>query len=80
MSQHSDLTSVIVAKAIKSNWSLEETKEHYFDILSAAEYDEDFMDVEYIINKVDDMLYVQRDGLYGISHKQIAGWKLTNNI
>jgi len=79
MSQHADITEEIVSRAIKHNWSLAETKDHYQAILGALEYDEEFKEVNNIINAVYDML-AQKDGLYGVSHKQISDWKLTNNI
>ena len=90
MSQHGEITKEIVSRAIKHNWSLAETKDHYECILGALEYDDDFSDVNHIINMADedvnhiihmaDYMLTHIDGWYGVSHKQISDWKLTNNI
>lgn len=77
MSQHADITKVIVSKAIKSNWNAVETCEYYSNILEAIEYDIEWTNPQHIIDMTRYML-TQKDGLYGVSHKQIADWVITN--
>lgn len=77
MSQHSDITKVIISKAIKCNWNAVETCEHYSDILQAIEYDRSWENPQNIINMANYML-TQPDRLYGVSHTQISDWLTAN--
>lgn len=78
MSQHADITKVVVSKAIKSNWNPVETCQLYLDVLNAIEYDDDeWANPKHIIGMADYML-TQKDGLYGVSHQQIIDWLNAN--
>lgn len=77
MSQHADITKVVVARAIKSDWTPAETHGHYLAVLDALEYDDYMSHTSHIIDMANYML-TQKDGLYGVSHVQITDWLLAN--
>ena len=77
MSEHADLTSWNVADSIKNNLSAVDACESYKGMLAAADYDDQWANPKYIMEKAAHML-TQKDGIYGISHQQIIDWMQTN--
>ncbi len=77
MSQHSDLTTVVVKTAIKHDWNDLQTVQHFVDILEAAGFEDSFLNPRHILETLRYMV-TQRDGVYGVTHEQINNWYSKN--
>jgi hypothetical protein len=78
MSQHSDLLTYAISKGIAKGESAMDIVRDLQDILDVLEYDSDFTDLKNVArhawSHASGML-MQRDWLYGISHKQLNKFK-----
>lgn len=78
MSQHADITRVIVCKAIKENWSAYSLCEHYSAVLESLEWDKEFCHPKHILQFIQYVYEMNYFTTYGFHEVNFRKWVQEN--